>query len=527
MTKTLTTKDIGERVRATNPQLFAALSYHRTHRGKKLDFESFPSLKAIYADDRPKGCSLKSTQGGISEFLLCKGVAHAGSSRNVFWVLPTYTLVARFVRERFDRTMAATEQYRQMVSQVDAGRFADSTTMKQFGNGTIAFVGSNTASAFTEFPADTLIVDELDQCDAGNVVMAWERLSASESPSEWYISNPTITGYGIDIKYAESTQGRWHIKCPSCGKWQHPTFIGNVVKQIDDHDYLILDQSYEMETGAEPAVVCTKCGGVLDRYSDGVWVEKYPKREMAGYHYNKLFTARVSVSALLERFVRSEGDETLRQRVWNADFGLAYNAPGARITREGILEARGQYRAGEVVPGAVVMGVDVGSYFHCVVGIVRPEPHPLRVVDTFSVRDPEQVRDKMREWKPRAFVIDALPETRVSRNLAGSTRNGYVCYFGNGKADILSKGSLTVNRTSVLDSVKAAIVQKTIEFPQGIENVDDFVDHMTASTRVFVEGANGGEGAYVWQEGSKPDHYLLATTYMVLAARMLIMATTR
>jgi hypothetical protein len=526
MVPVLTTSSLAKSIQASNPTLYAALTCHRTHRGKKLSFDRSPSMKALYADTRTRGAVIKSTQGGVSEWFLCKGINTAANGKNIFWVLPTYSLVGRFVRERFDRTMRAVPRYGALASEVDAGRFADSATMKQFGKGTIALVGSNTASAFTEFPADVLFIDELDRCDQRNIAMAWERLSASESPEEWYVSNPTITGFGIDEKYSESTMGRWHIKCPHCGSYQHPEFIGSVIREAGDDqgNYYVIDPDYEFDRGIDPQVYCQKCNKPYDPRMEGTWIETYPSRPRAGYHYNKLFTANVGVGEILERFVKSEGDETLRQRVWNADFGLAYDAPGARVLRGDILAAQGDYALRQPnVSGAVVAGIDVGSRFHIVIGIVRHE-QPLRIIDICSVRTEDEVMDKLREWKPRSFVIDALPETRISRVITTSVPGGYVCYFGGGKSETVSKGAVTVDRTSLLDAVRSSIVTKSIEYPQGVANVPDFIDHMTASTRIFDAEANRGEGAYSWVEGSKQDHYFLAQGYMTLAARILVSA---
>lgn len=124
--------------------LFFAMSCHRTHRGVPLDFINNPFLKQIYADESPDAGVMKSTQCGLSEYILCREIALACSGRNIFHVLPTDRLIGRFVRERMDKTIEATQKYRDIVKQTKS---ADNITMKQFGAGTIVFVGSNSESS--------------------------------------------------------------------------------------------------------------------------------------------------------------------------------------------------------------------------------------------------------------------------------------------------------------------------------------------------------------------------------------------
>jgi hypothetical protein len=56
----------------------------------------------------------------------------------------------------------------------------------------------------------------------------------------------------------------------------------------------------------------------------------------------------------------------------------------------------------------------------------------------------------------------------------------------------------------------------------------EFIDQMTAAVRVFNPDKHdkGTTGAYEWTEGSKPDHYHLAMTYMFLA-RWIMLLTKR
>jgi phage terminase large subunit GpA-like protein len=162
------TKDEREKLKqlsVVNPTLYFALNGHRTHRGKRLDFSQNPFQVQIYHDTHPWTVIPKSTQCGISEWLMTTAIGNAYAGRNVFYVLPTGLLVGRFVKERFDKTIQLTPIYQQLgaADKEQGRRNAMSVTMKQLGPGTIAYVGSNSPASFTEFAADIGIIDELDK----------------------------------------------------------------------------------------------------------------------------------------------------------------------------------------------------------------------------------------------------------------------------------------------------------------------------------------------------------------------------
>jgi phage terminase large subunit GpA-like protein len=109
----------------------------------------------------------------------------------------------------------------------------DNMSVKQVGNASIFFAVSNSRNNFTSFPADDLIIDELDECNLENIEMAPERLAFSRDPQEIRVANPTYPEIGIDWEFQKSDKKYWHIKCP-CGHVFVPDFFKNVVRQIKD-----------------------------------------------------------------------------------------------------------------------------------------------------------------------------------------------------------------------------------------------------------------------------------------------------
>jgi phage terminase large subunit GpA-like protein len=134
------------------------------------------------------------------------------------------------VKERIDKATLYSDYYRDLLGDAEK-KFAESVSMKQFGKGVIAFVGSNTAVAFTSFAADDVIIDELDRCNRENIVMAPERQSASLDKTNVSVSNPTFLKLGIDYEFRKSDEKWWNIKAP-CGHWVQPDFFKHVVRQV-------------------------------------------------------------------------------------------------------------------------------------------------------------------------------------------------------------------------------------------------------------------------------------------------------
>ena len=76
-------------------------------------------------------------------------------------MLPTFQPANRFVKNRGDRAIEFTAYYKEVLraSRMTTTKQSESMYLKHLGIGSIAFAGSNTASVFTEYPADDLLVD--------------------------------------------------------------------------------------------------------------------------------------------------------------------------------------------------------------------------------------------------------------------------------------------------------------------------------------------------------------------------------
>lgn len=505
--------------------MFMALAHHRTHKNQKITFEHRDYLIRIYGESSPYFVIKKSTQCGISEYLIITVIAKAISGRQIFYVLPTWGLMNRFVKNRFDKTIMNTALYgaamiAEMRKRVGLGYMGGgmSISLKSFGVGSIAFVGSGSSAVFTEYPADDFIVDELDECDQANLEMGIERLSASEDRRQIRVGNPTIEGIGIDAEFAHSDMKEWYIR-NHCGHWIKPDWFQHVVEKVDENNFILRDQKWERHSKRDLNMICDKCSKPIDRYSPGGWVKENPGAVVSGYHVSKMFSTAMAMREILDRFERGLVNDEAFQRFYNGDLGEAFTSAGAKITVEALNECVRSYRMAKPLSGRCLMGVDVGNMLNVIIGQLSATDNMVRILYIGTVPDFKDLAELHKEYRVVAGVIDALPETRLARRVTQRLRGMFRCYYGQMRRDIINPKArmVTVERTQALDQTKEAVTIQEVELPQNAASVPQFYDQMTAAVRLYNKDA----GLYIWEEGSKPDHYHHAMTYMLIARRVL------
>lgn len=401
---------------------------------------------------------------------------------------------------------------------------SDSTHMKHIGEGTIVFAGSNTPNAFVEYPADELIIDELDRCDQDNLEMANERLSASLEKRIIKVSNPTFDNYGIDYDFQKSDKKYWFVPCDHCGKWIQPDFFKHVVRQDSAGDYHVIDDDYNAEEGVDARAICHHCHKPFDRFAPGEWVAE-TKSQISGYHISKMFSSTNTMNELIDRFEKGLINDTAMQRFHNGDLGMPFVALGTKITESMLDDCASDYNMPDhaTKEWAGVMGVDVGKMFHIRINQVT-EDNRLKAVYIGSVQHPEQVIELAMRYRVRVGVIDAMPETRISKAIASRIPSMFLCYFQDVKRMTLDYATkqVAINRTELLDTVKEAIADQKIILPRNVRSIPEYYEHMTASNRILLDDrysklTDKDTPRYAWIHGSKPDHLFLAEAYAVLA----------
>lgn len=492
-----------------------ATMHHRTHKGVPLDFTQHAYLPGILQDKSPDIRVKKSTQCGVSEIEINHAMALTDQGRAVFWVFPDERIRNVFVKERIDPTIGASRYYRGMA---EAARnrtrkqvATDEVALKQLGSTAIALVGSNSEAGFKSFPADDIIIDEIDLCDQANIMLAQDRVAHSPHRTQWRVGNPSTSGYGIDALYKASDRKAWKIPCPHCGAKQSIGWFTHVVREISEGQY--------ESRSPVLSVLCAKCERDMDRLAPGEWVAEYPDRDSSGYHISQLFSGSVSLAEMWDAFQRGLSNQTELMRFYNSVLGLAYEPAGAKLSPAILnrcVDEYGMASTGRNCYG----GADVGKEIHVV---IRHESS--RVIYAGTVREFEQL-DNLIDAFPGTWVIDALPETRKAREFAARHRGSvYLCTFvttDTVKGFRVEPEEMTVkaHRTQSLDDSHGSWLRGESRLFRSAASVPDFYDQMCAPTRVFERRGETDSGRFVWREGDQADHYRHADNYSYLAMQI-------
>jgi hypothetical protein len=494
---------------------------HRTHKNERLIIPKGNYLHAIYNDTARKIYLKKATQSGISEWMIASAIDRARKGKNVLYILPTFTLKNLFVQDRINKTIMYTALYKDYLDQNEE-KLAESTSIKQFDRGTIAFTGSNTPSAFVSYPADSIYIDELDECAQEYLPMAEERQSASEDKTTIHVANPTHVNFGIDAEYKKTDMKKWFTRCTSCGEIIYADFFKHVMMQIDNGAWALRDREWTPDSDRDIYPICDKCGKPYNRYNRGEWVAQQ-KSKISGYHISKMFSTKVTLLEMVERFDEGLSNPTILQRFYNGDLGEAYTAKGAKIDEMMLDDCCGEYYAVDAHDGPCIAGIDVGSINNIVIAKLGEK---IQVIHMSTIRDFDDLLDVMRRCHVKWFVIDSRPEARESAKICLKARAhgiiGCMCDYTTNKKDLQYSNkynTLSIDRTMSLDSLKENIMTKQIVLPQNVRHIEGFYSQMTSSTRIYDEK----QDYYKWVE-SEADHYMHAANYMLLAKRLAAIA---
>lgn len=500
------------------PYKLASTIHLNTHR-QPMDFTDKPYLIPIYYDIHPEKVIQKSVQCGISEMLLCWAFVYAEYGYSVLYVLPKFGLRNRFVQNRVDPVWQMVPEYRQLRD--EAVGDADNLGLKHFGKGTINFVGSNSSSEFIEFPADVVMIDELNQCDVGNISMAFDRLDASDLKHKIWVGNPSHPEWGISAEYEKSDKKEWMIKCESCNKYQSLQWIGNVVRQEGENIFNLLDTTWDANNDGDISVLCISCGKPFNRLTEGAWIKQNPQSLISGYHISQLFSANTTIAELWKLFQESLGDATKSQVFWNSKMGLPYVPAGSNLNRLLLDNCKADYLLQSKCEQHTSMGVDVGKRLHVRISSRtddgKRKAEYIGVVNTF-----EELPPLMERYKVRFCVIDAYPETHKAKEFQAANRGVWLCRFpstANINVFRLNDDDMVIDadRTQIFDQLVASVDKGDLILPKNVVFIDDYYEQMQAPVRMYDEVKD----RYYWSEGSKADHYFLAEVYDLLASYLI------
>ena len=502
------------------PKLYKAIYFHLNTRGEMLTFGDRPYMIELYRDKTKEIVIKKSVQCGVSEYLIIDMLDNAENGLSTFYVLPTYSLRNTFVANRIDRLFNNVPYYNSQMSRAQGD--ADSSSMKHYAKAALKFVGSNTPNEFKEFPADVLVIDEYDECDADNIAKAPDRIKASKHRIKKFVGNPTFEDFGIDAEYKLSDQKEWVVKCDSCGNYQKLDFFKQVVKEINENAYELRDKEWSKKCGRDILCYCIHCEKPFNRLNrDSHWERQNPSSDVSGYHFTRMMQANTTIEELYTTFRKALSNPSKMQAFYNSDLGEPYRASNVALS-DYLLEQC--VEKGYFMPQTAqecVAGIDVGSVLH--VKISQIVEGKRKSVFIGTVPRFEDVDNLIKVYGINCCVIDALPETHKAKELRDRHPGRvFLCTFhakeGSVKGISINdeEQTISVDRTQSMDDSHADILLGNVILPENARTIadGDCYDQMCAPKRTFDQDGN----RYVWKEGSKADHFRLADNYEKLAS---------
>jgi len=478
-----------------------------TSKGIPLAWNNHPFMVQPLMDWAPNIVFKKPTQIGFSTTAIVK-ILYKASKENlsVIYTLPTTSDVRKFVTARVD-PMIENCSYLRAKMRPYGSTLADSTELKRVGGSTLYFRGSWTEQQAQSIDADIVVIDELDFSKPEIAEMYEERLEGADSLGWMYqFSVPSIPGVGVDRLYDDSCQFEWYNKCPKCKKLQCLNIFDNLDRK---------NQIYR----------CKSCKSRItsDDRRSGVWIARYPKREVHGYHISQLAAPWISA----ERLIKKELKAKSKKHFYNYSLGLAYNMQTKLIGDKEIYRMVTGPEAPTSAEGTVV-GIDQGDIFYITIGRLEPikdtDLFQKRIITLLTAENEEEVVNILNRFGMRFGIMDAMPNKHTAKKLARLFKGRlFLSYYQTGMAakekfdlikwDIPGQ-TANVQRTESLDNLVESFDRAQWVLPSLCENVKVLVNHVKNVSVKFVTRRGLTTKIY---DNNGPDHFFHSLNYLNLA----------
>ena len=369
-----------------------------------------------------------------------------------------------------------------------------------------------TANSWTEqqaqsIDADIVVIDELDFSKPEIAEMYEERLEGADSLGWMYqFSVPSIPGVGVDRLYDDSCQYEWYNKCPKCKRLQCLNIFDN------------LDRKNKIYR-------CKYCKSLItdDARRSGIWIPRYPKKEVHGYHISQLAAPWISA----EKLIGKEEKAKSKKHFYNYSLGLAYHMTSKLIGEKEI------YRmvTGPEQPTsdqATVVAIDQGDVFFIAIGrleLVRDtNTYQKRVIALLTADSEDELDTILKRYGIKFGIMDAMPNKHTAKKFAKQYRGKlFLAYYQTGMAS-KSKFDLVewnipdqtvhIQRTESLDNLVESLDSGLWVLPKFSDNVKVLIKHVK---NIVVKYKTRFSMTVKVYDHNGPDHFFHVLNYLNLA----------
>lgn len=488
-----------QKMAASSLGAYIVLNGIKTENGQPVDFHTHRYLVDIYEDESKNLVVLKAAQIGLSTLQIFRSLWRAFyMGLDIIYVLPTFTDIKDFVSGKVNRIIDQNPALQSWVAD------KDSIEQKRVGKATIYYRGSFAERQALMISADELVLDEYDRSDQSVLETYESRLQHSRYGYKSVFSNPSTPGRGVDLFYQKSDQKKWYIT-HSCGK-----------------TYILTEACVDY---AKEEYICPECKQEItdEERRTGEWKETQVAQDNWSGYWIPLWINPLVPASKIAEYKRSKTNEYFNNFV----AGLPYVSTTDSISSEQVLANC----IDDVNPmtARVVIGVDPGlpiwyvcmnkdGIFHAdhcnsfkdIEALLRRWPTSVMVIDQGG--EPMQAREMLQKYPGRVYLAYYRPDRKSVDVVQWGTGNEYgkVVVDRNRMISLLveqfkDKGRISIN----------GIPEDWREYGEHFGNI--YRELVVATEKPGRDSANLYNAEYVWKDGGRPDHFVHATLYAVVA----------
>lgn len=500
-------------------------------KGENFSFENHEYQLAILRDQAQEVNIRKCSQIGLTELTVryTLAVSRILDGFSTIYTLPTADMATKFSKTRIDPVIESSEDLTFAVS-----KDVDNTEMKRLGDSFIYFKGTFGTKAAISTPADLLVHDEYDFSDLEVLSSYQSRLTHSAYKLQRNFSTPTIPGFGISEKFANSKR-RWQmVKCCHCNHSFLPDYFEHVKIPGFDSDLRSINANNLKAIDYKNArLLCPHCGKTPDLSPPyRTWVVENPEDnyDSSGWQITPFDApAIITVPDLIVASTRYKRYEDFI----NFNLGLPAESKENSLTREELLAL---HLDGTPSFSTHVMGVDMGVTCHAVIAGVNPDG-TLHVVHREKIALPNLTKRRLElasKYRLAMSVFDAYPYTETILRMQDEDPNLFASVYTTSKSmeiykvknveENAEKGKLglrqvDVNRNKAFDDLMMTVREGQIYFCKD-QYTDEFITHCLDMKRIqaFTQDQ---EMQFVWKKSEKGnDHFFHSLLYCFIAAKL-------
>ena len=500
-------------------------------RGENFSFKDHEYQLAVLRDQAQEVNIRKCSQIGLTELTVryTLAVSRIIDGFSTIYTLPTADMATKFSKTRIDPVIESSED---LAFAVDAN--TDNTEMKRLGDSFIYFKGTFGAKAAISTPADLLVHDEFDFSDLSVLTTYQSRLTHSSHKLQRNFSTPTLPGFGISEKFANSKRKWQMVKCDHCAHSFLPNYFEHVKIPNFDNDLRSINANNLKSIDYKQAkLLCPHCGKEPNLFPEyRTWVVENPddNYDASGWQIQPFDApAIITMPDLIVASTRYKRYEDFI----NFNLGLPAESRENSLARDELLAL---HLDGIPAFTTHVMGVDMGMTCHVVIAgvnfdgsmhVVHREKVPLY---TLTARRLELAA----KYRLSMSVFDAYPYTETILRMQNEDPNLYASVYTTSKSTELykvksiaedsEKGKLPlrqvdVNRNKAFDDLMMTLREQKIFFAKDA-HTDEFIAHCLDMKRIqsFTQDQ---EMQFVWKKSEKGnDHFFHALLYCHVAAKL-------